>query len=94
MKINIQNPADVSNRAIDRLVSRLNKLTKFQEDIVYADVWIKTEGSSSNAQYVLSLKLGVPGNDVVVSHKNRNFAALIGEVMEAAKRQLKELYED
>jgi len=93
MRINIQNQAEVSTRYTEKIENRLTKLERFYDKIAYADVHITSEGNSVTT-YKLALKIGVPGHDVVVKQKGDKMNKLISNVMESAKRQVKNLYNE
>ncbi len=93
MRINIQNQAEVSTRYTEKIENRLTKLERFYDKIDYADVHITSEGSSVTT-YRIALRVGVPGHDVVVKQKGDKMNKLISNVMESAKRQMKNLFKD
>ena len=75
MKINIQNRADLPNKYIRFIKWKLHRINKRFKDLIYFDVNLSKEGQSSPT-YKATLKIGVPGHDIILTHQNKDLGAL------------------
>lgn len=89
MKVNI----NAVNFAIDKKLvlfteQRLEKLEKFYDKVVVADVHFKVESTSDKENKVVEIKLHVPGDDLVVKKQCKTFEEGVDTASEALERLL------
>ena len=71
MRINIQNNADLSNKNLRFIKWKLYQLEDKFSDLTYAEIFLKSEGKSLK-NYLVNIKLGVSGKDIVFKDKSKN----------------------
>ena len=88
IKVDVQTvDLEVSDSVQQEVRASLDKLLRFTAEIVWADVYFKTEGSGNTISTV-SMKLGVPGNDVFAEENGDNFVSMLKSVTDKLVRQL------
>jgi len=88
IKVDIQSvDLNVGDAVQEEVRSSLDKLLRFTSEIVWADVYFKTEGSGNTINTV-GMKLGVPGNDVFAEENGDNFVPMLKSVTDKLVRQL------
>ncbi len=71
--------------AIGKVISRLSR---YFERIEYADVFLEDKEGKATQNKQVSIRLGVPGNDVFASAYGDDFHKILSEVEEKLRRQL------
>jgi putative sigma-54 modulation protein len=87
MKISINNRAQLSNKYLRFIKWKLYQLKEKFDHLIYAEVFIKTEGSKIK-QYYLNLRLGIPGNDIILKNQSENLHKLLNSFPAEAHRYL------
>ena len=90
MNINFQSvnyTADV--KLIEFAEKRIQKISQFYVNIVDVYVYTKVENTSDRINKVVELKIGIPGDDVVVKKKAQSFEEAINSAADSAERILK-----
>lgn len=82
--VDITIEAGLQQRIRDMIV----KLRRHISAINWVDVYLKHEGKQSTDHRTLSVRLGIPGNDVFASDSGGNWMALMASVEEKLRRQL------
>src|SRR5690606_27009504 len=77
--------ADIVQREIREILVRLRRHIS---EINWADVYLEDESGKSINSKKVSVRLGIPGNDVFASDYGDNFMALLNSVEEKLRRQL------
>lgn len=73
----------------DYISERMNKLDKYFDRIVSADVFLKLENKSSSVKdKVVEIKLSVPQNQIFVTGTSKTFEKSFDEALSTAQRQL------
>lgn len=88
MKFIIRNQANVSNKYIRFSKWKIRKLSRRFQDLIYTEIYIKREANSPE-MYSTVVKMGIPGNDIVVSAKSENLKQLWADLSQKMKRQLR-----
>lgn len=86
MKVIIRNNASLSNKISRFIKWKLYGLSRKFKHLIYAEVHIKTEGK--NPLYIVNLRLGIPGNDIILSNKSENLYELLQLTNKSAHRYL------
>ena len=68
---------------------RIKKLSLFHNQIIEVFVFTKVENSSDGVNKWAELKIGVPGDDIVVKKNTKSFEESINSAAESAERILK-----
>ncbi len=90
MKINIQSPGFTPTLQLINFVNnKINKLAGFYQEIIGGEVCLRLDSSASGENKICSIRLVIPGNDLLVSTRYRNFEHSITQAVETLKRQIK-----
>lgn len=89
MKVNVHavNFA-VDGKLVDFIQDRMDKLEKFYDRVVSADVYLKAENISEKENKNVELKLHVPGDDFIVKKQCKSFEEAVDQCAESAQRSL------
>jgi len=68
---------------------RIEKINQFYDQIVDVFVYTKVENSSDRINKFAELKIGIPGDDVVVKKTAMSFEEAINSAADSAERVLK-----
>ncbi len=90
MKTSIQSPGFTPRQELTKfVVNKINKLTGLYQEIIGSEVCLKIESSATGQNKICSIRLFIPGNDLLASGKGRQFEAAVVKVMESLKKQIK-----
>ena len=65
MKVNVQTPHFVADqKLINFIQKKMDKLEKFYDHIICADVFLKLENTSDRQNKIVEILLSVPGNEL------------------------------
>ena len=90
MNVNFQSvnyTADI--KLIEFTQKRVNKITQFYDRIVDVFVYTKLVNTSNKINKFAELKIGIPGDDVIVKKIARSFEEAINDAADSAQRVLK-----
>ena len=68
---------------------RIEKISQFYDQIVDVYVYTKVENSSDKINKFAELKIGIPGDDVIVKKVAKTFEEAINNAADSAERILK-----
>ena len=88
MKFIIRNNANIANKYIRFAKWKIRKLSGKFSQLIYSEIYIN-KLSHTRSMYVVTVKLGVAGKDIVVSHKSDNLKELWSVLSMKIKRQLR-----
>ena len=89
MKTSIQSPGFTPRHELVKFVhDKINKLTGFYQQIIGSEVCLQLESSTTKQNKICSVRLFIPGNDLLASSKSNKFEVAIAQVMELLKRQI------
>ncbi len=88
MKFTIRNHANIANKYIRFAKWKIRKLSSKFSDILYSEIYVK-KISDRPEVYETVVKLGVPGNDIIVSEKSDNLNKLWSNLSKKMKRQMR-----
>jgi len=72
----------------DSIRKSITRLSRYYDRIEWADIYLEDKKEKSTQQKQVSIRLGIPGNDLFASAYGDNFHALLVEVEDKLKRQL------
>jgi ribosome-associated translation inhibitor RaiA len=90
MNFVVRNQAGVANKYIRFAKWKIRKLSDKFHNLIYSEIYIKRVGSGPDL-YAVTVKLGVPGPDIVVSAESDNLKTLWKQLTAKMKRQLRKL---
>lgn len=94
MNVRIQSVRfDADKKLVDFINSKMSKLGRFAEGAISADVILKREKDDEKGNKVVTIKLAMPGDELVADFRRRTFEEALDEGIEALKKQL-ERYKD
>ncbi len=90
MKINIQSPGFAPRlELIDFINEKLKRLSCLYDEIIGSEVCLRLASSASRENKICSIRLLIPGNDLMASSQYKNFEMAIVQTIEVLKRQIK-----
>ncbi len=87
MKFVVRNQARISNKYVRFLKWKLYRLNEKFKKIVYSEIYIKQE-SHHPALYAVTVKLGIPGHDIVINERSGDLKHLWVSLAKNIKRQM------
>ena len=92
MNINFQSLNYKADQKLIQFAEKsIDKLSQFYHQIIHVFIFTKVENNSNKINKLVELKIGVPGDDVIVKKKAKTFEVGINLVAETAERILKKL---
>ena len=90
MKIEIQSPGFAPTQELIRFIhDKINKLTGLHQEIIGSEVCLKLESSTKRENKICSIRLLIPGNDLLASSQYKKFEIAIVQTVDVLKRQIK-----
>ena len=88
MKFVIRNNARIANKYIRFGKWKIRKLSRKFSELIYSEIYVKKVATSPDI-YDVTVKMGVPGPDIVVSARSENLNELWSILSAKMKRQLR-----
>ncbi|SRR5690606_2604765 len=89
MKVNLNAVGfSVDRKLVDFIQIKLDKLEKFYDRVVDADVYLKVENTSEKENKIAEVRVNIPGNDLAVSKQAKTFEEAIDNCCETIERLL------
>lgn len=89
MKVNVHAVNfTVDGKLIDFIQERMNKLEKYYDKVVDADVFLKVEKTSDKENKIAEIKVNVPGDDFMVKKQCKTFEEAVEMASESLERLL------
>src|SRR5690554_1604913 len=89
MKVNLNAVGfSVDRKLVDFIQIKLDKIEKYYDRVVDADVYLKVENSSEKENKVVDIRVNIPGNDLAVSKQAKTFEAAVDMCCDALERLL------
>lgn len=90
MKIDIQSPGFAPGQELIHFIhEKMKKLSCLYGEIIGSEVCLRLDSSASGENKICSIRLLIPGNDLLVSTRYRKFEESITQAVETLKRQIK-----
>ena len=90
MKVLIQSVNFNADSALITFVEdRVKILEKFHDRIINAEVFLKVQKTSEKENKIIEIKVGIPGDDIMVKKQAAHFEEGVNMAVETLKRQLK-----
>ncbi len=78
----------IDKKLVDYSEDKMNKLEKFYDKIIAADVFFKVEKTSEKENKIAEIKILVPGDEFLVKKQCKSFEEAVEECSEALERLL------
>ena len=78
----------VDKRLVDFIQERLDKLEKYYDKVVSADVFLKVEKTSEKENKIVEVKINVPGDEFLVKKQCKTFEEALELSAESLPRML------
>ena len=78
----------VDKRLVDFIQERLDKLEKYYDKVVSADVFLKIEKTSEKENKIVEVKINVPGDEFLVKKQCKTFEEALELSAESLQRML------
>lgn len=88
MKFVIRNQAKISNKYVRFAKWKIRKLSRKFGEALYSEIYIK-QISATPALYAVTIKMGIPGPDIIVSAQSSNLRSLWSDISQKLKRQMR-----
>lgn len=89
MKVNVQAVNfTVDGKLLDFIQERMDKLEKYYDKVVSADVFLKVEKTSEKENKFVEIKINVPGDDFLVKKHCKTFEEAVELSSESLERLL------
>ena len=89
MKVNVHAVNfNVDGKLVDFIQDKMDKLEKYFDKIVAADVFLKVEKTSEKENKIAEVKLHVPGDDFMVVKQCKTFEEAVDQSAESLERLL------
>lgn len=79
---------NVDGKLVDFIQERLDKLEKYYDKVVSADVYLKVEKTSEKENKIAEVKIHVPGDDLLVTKQCKSFEESVDSAAESLERLL------
>jgi putative sigma-54 modulation protein len=79
---------DADKKLIDFITKKVNKLVKFYEEIIGAEVLLRLENSQDLDNKVSEIKLSIRGNDLFAKKQSKTFEESIDNAIDALRQQI------
>ncbi|MDI1256483.1 MAG: ribosome-associated translation inhibitor RaiA [Flavobacterium sp.] len=79
---------NVDGKLVDFIQERLDKLEKYYDKVVRADVYLKVEKTSEKENKIAEIKIHVPGDDLLVKKQCKSFEEAVEQSAESLERLL------
>ena len=89
MKVNVQAVNfNVDRKLVDFIQERMDKLEKYYDKVVSADVFLKVEKTSEKENKIVEVKINVPGDEFLVKKQCKTFEEALELSAESLQRML------
>jgi putative sigma-54 modulation protein len=89
MKVNVNAVNfNVDRKLVDFVQERMDRLEKYYDKIVSAEVFLKVEKTSDKENKIVEIKIHVPGDDFMVKKQCKTFEAAVDMAAESLERLL------
>ncbi len=79
---------NVDGKLVDFIQERMNKLDKYYDKVVSADVFLKVEKTSEKENKVAEIKILLPGDDFIVKKQCKTFEEAVDQCADSLERLL------
>ena len=84
---------DADRKLVEFVESKLSKLERFAERAISAEVFLKLDKDHVQGNKVATLKLAMPGEELVAESRQKSFEEAVDKAIVALKRQVEKYKE-
>ncbi|MDR2885849.1 MAG: ribosome-associated translation inhibitor RaiA [Rikenellaceae bacterium] len=89
MNVKIQSVKfDADQRLIEFIENKFSKLERFAENVLSAEVILKVDKDHERGNKLVTLKVDLPGSELVAEHRSTSFEESVDEGIAAIKKQV------
>ena len=88
MEIEIRNQANIPNKYLRFAKWKIRKIKRKFDQLLYTEIFISKEGSKVS-EYKAVIRLGIPGNDIILTNQDVNLKQLWSQSMKDMERYLR-----
>lgn len=89
MKVNVHAVNfNVDRKLVGYVQSRLSKLEKYYDRVVYSDVFFKLDNTSDKENKIAEIKVNVPGDEFIVKKQCKTFEEAVEQAADSMERLL------
>ena len=89
MKINVHHVNFTADQKLVNFIQgKLNKLESHYDQVVFADIYLKTENTSSKENKIAEILLSIPGEGIICKKRSHRFEIGVDECVSSLERQL------
>lgn len=89
MNVQIQSVKfDADQKLVDFVNAKMDKLERFAEKVTSAEVFLKLDKDNDKGNKVATIKLNLPGEDLVAEFRGKSFEESVDECIAALRKQL------
>ena len=90
MKLKMQSiHFDADRKLLAFIGEKVNKLTRFFDDIIDGEVILKLDKNQNSANKVIQIRVNIPGNELIVKEQRRTFEEATDIAVQALTIQIK-----
>lgn len=82
---------DADKKLLDFVESKMNKLDRFAEAAIGAEVIMKLDKDNDRGNKVVTIRLEMPGGVLVAESRSKSFEESVDECVPALKKQIEKL---
>jgi putative sigma-54 modulation protein len=79
---------DADSKLLKFIDKKINKLTRYFDEIINAEVFLRLENTSDLENKVVEIKLDIPGGDLFARKQSKSFEESTDTAVDALKQQL------
>lgn len=92
MNVKIQSVKfDADKKLLDFVEAKMNKLERFAEAAIGAEVIMKIDKDNDKGNKVVTIKVEMPGDVLVAEHRSKTFEESVDDCISALKKQIEKL---
>ncbi|MEM7551213.1 MAG: HPF/RaiA family ribosome-associated protein [Bacteroidota bacterium] len=82
---------NASQDLIQRIDEMFDGLDKYYDEIISADIYLKSLTETPKSEKLMEIKVFLPGKDLFIEEQGSDFVTVAQKVFDVAKRKLSEL---
>lgn len=87
MRITIRNNAQLPNKYLRFIKWKFYNIKEKFQQLIYVEVFLNSEGQSPKT-YIVKVKLGIPGNDIIINRNSEDLIEVFRNTSNAVHRYL------
>ena len=84
---------DAKQELLDFVENKVNKLSKFSDDIINAEVFLRLMNSSTDDTKMAEIKIEIPGHELFAKKQGKSFEESVDNTVDALRKQIQKYKE-